>query len=96
MKNVKEITITVEGKDWNNAIDKAFQNKKKDIKIDGFRKGSVTKELYIKKVGIESLFMDAADIAIDTAYKSIDIKEKEKWYVNHQLILKKLIKIIVK
>lgn len=69
MKNVKEVTITVEGKDWEKAIDKAFQNKKKDIKIDGFRKGSVTKELYIKKVGIESLFMDASDAAIEVAYK---------------------------
>ena len=69
MKNVKEITITVEGKDWEKALDKAFQNKKKDIKLDGFRKGSVTKELYIKKVGIESLFMDASDIAIEIAYK---------------------------
>ena len=69
MKNVKEITITVEGKEWEKALDKAFQNKKKDIKLDGFRKGSVTKELYIKKVGIESLFMDASDIAIEIAYK---------------------------
>ena len=69
MKNVKEITITVEGKDWEKALDKAFENKKKDVKIDGFRKGSVTKEIYIKKVGIESLFMDASDIAIEIAYK---------------------------
>lgn len=70
MKNVKEITTTVKGKEWTNAIDKAFNNKKKDIKIDGFRKGAVTKEIFIKKVGIESLFMDACDIAIEDAYKN--------------------------
>ena len=59
MKNVKEVVIEVKGKDWENALDKAFNKKKKDIKIDGFRKGSVTKEIFIKKAGIEALFMDA-------------------------------------
>lgn len=69
MKNVKEITIEVKGKEWEEALDKAFKKKKKDIKIDGFRKGSVTKEIYIKKVGIEALFMDACDICVEDAYK---------------------------
>ena len=76
MKNVKEITVEVKGKDWEAALDKAFNKKKKDIKIDGFRKGSVTKEIFIKKAGIESLFMDAADIVIDTEYKKI-IEDKK-------------------
>ena len=76
MKNVKEITVEVKGKDWENAIDKAFNKKKKDIKIDGFRKGSVTKEIFIKKAGIESLFMDAADIVIDAEYQKVIKDEK--------------------
>ncbi|MCH5166495.1 MAG: trigger factor [Erysipelotrichales bacterium] len=76
MKNVKEITVEVKGKDWESAIDKAFNKKKKDIKIDGFRKGSVTKEIFIKKVGIESLFMDAADIVIDAEYQKVIKDEK--------------------
>lgn len=53
MKNVKEVVIEVKGKDWENALDKAFNKKKKDIKIDGFRKGSVTKEIFIKKQGLK-------------------------------------------
>lgn len=69
MKNVKEITIEVKGKEWESALDKAFDKKKKEVKIDGFRKGSVTKEIFIKKLGIEVLFMDASDIAIEDAYK---------------------------
>ncbi|MCR4581665.1 MAG: trigger factor [Bacilli bacterium] len=68
MKNVHEITITVEGQDWTKAIDKAFNKKKNEVKIPGFRKGTVTKEIYIKKMGIESLFIDASDIAIEDAY----------------------------
>ena len=69
MKNVKEVKITIEGKEWESALDKAFEKKKKEVKVDGFRKGSVPKAVYLKKVGIESLFMDASDIAIEQAYK---------------------------
>ncbi len=69
MKNVKEVKITIEGKEWESALDKAFEKKKKEVKVDGFRKGAVPKAVYLKKVGIESLFMDASDIAIEVAYK---------------------------
>ena len=68
MKNVHEIKITVDGKDWEKAIDKAFNKKKNEVKIPGFRKGTVTKEIFIKKMGIEALFVDASDIAIESAY----------------------------
>lgn len=69
MKNVKEIKIEVKGKEWEEILDKAFNKKKKDIKVDGFRKGSVPKEVFLKKVGIETLFMDACDIAVESSYK---------------------------
>ncbi len=50
MKNVKVVKITVEGEDWEKCIDKSFlKKKKKDIKVDGFRKGAVSKEVYIKR-----------------------------------------------
>ena len=69
MKNVKEIKIEVKGKEWEKALDKAFTKKKKDIRVDGFRKGAVPKEVFLKKVGVEALFMDACDIAMQDAYK---------------------------
>lgn len=69
MKNVKEITIEVKGEDFDKVVDKAFNKKKKDIKLDGFRKGAVTKEVFLKRAGIESLYMDIADIVIDENYK---------------------------
>ena len=70
MKNVKTIKITVDGESWQNCLDKAYDKKKKDIKIDGFRKGAVPKDIYIKKVGVETLFKDACDIAINERYES--------------------------
>ena len=69
-KNVHEIEITIEGKKWEDFLDKAFKAKRKDIKLDGFRKGSVPKEVFLKKVGIESLYMDAIDMAASEAYKT--------------------------
>ena len=74
-KNVVTKKIKIEGKEWEKCLDSAFKKKNKDIKIDGFRKGSAPKEVYIKKFGIESLYMDSVDGAVDKAYKSI-LKEE--------------------
>ena len=71
MKNVKEIEFKVEGKKWEELLDKAFKKKSKDTQVDGFRKGNCPKEVFIKKFGIESLYMEASEMAIDEAYKSV-------------------------
>ena len=71
MKNVKEFETKIEGKAWSDALDKAFNTKKKDLKVDGFRKGNCHKDIYIKKFGIETLFMDAVDNCINDAYHKI-------------------------
>lgn len=78
MKNVKEIKCEVKGKEWQNYLDKAFEKKRKEIKVDGFRKGACPKEVFLKKVGKEALYMDASDLALDAAYKKMikDITEE--------------------
>lgn len=75
MKNVHEIEIKLD-KEWVSALDTIFKKKNKEVKIDGFRKGMAPKELYIKKFGIESLYMDAVDACISVAYKKALEKEK--------------------
>lgn len=72
----KTYTLKMKGKDWSDCIDKAFKNKRKNIKMDGFRKGQVPKEVYIKKYGVESLYMDAVDFAVDILYGNL-IKDEE-------------------
>ncbi len=67
-KNIHEVVIKIDGDVWKNALDKAFNDKKKDAKVDGFRKGKVPKDIYIKKFGIESLFLPAADMVLQDAY----------------------------
>ena len=65
---MKEITSKIEGKEWEEAMDKAFQKANKKAKIDGFRPGKAPKDIFIKKYGKESLMMDAADLSINDAY----------------------------
>lgn len=69
MKNVHTIEIKIEGKDWEKCLDASFKKKNKEVKIDGFRKGTAPKDVYIKKFGLESLYMDAIDKAIEKAYE---------------------------
>lgn len=75
MKNVHEVEIKLD-KEWVSALDTIFKKKNKEVKIDGFRKGMAPKELYIKKFGIESLYMDAVDACISVAYKKALEQEK--------------------
>lgn len=77
MKNVHVIEMKVEGKDWENCLDKAFKKKNKEVKVDGFRKGACPKDIYIKKMGIESLYMDAIDAATEIAYEKAMKDNKE-------------------
>ena len=67
-KNEKKITIKIEGKEWTDALDKAFTKKSKTVKVDGFRKGKVPKNIYLERFGIESLYMDAYEYVVDDAY----------------------------
>ena len=67
-KNEKEIKVELKGKEWEKCLDKAFNKNNKKAKIAGFRPGKAPKDVYIKKYGIESLFMDAADEALNIGY----------------------------
>ena len=68
-KNIHEITVKIEGNDWNGAIDKVFEKKQKTVKVDGFRKGKVPRTIFEKKFGKESLYLDAANDVLPLAYE---------------------------
>ncbi len=63
--------VKLEGKEWKDCLKQAFNKKKKDIKMDGFRKGQVPYDVYVKKMGVEALYMDAVDIAVDVLYAKL-------------------------
>ena len=67
-KNELEIVIKIEGQEGEDALDKAYDKASKKAKIDGFRPGKAPKEIFLKKYGKESLYMDAANISANLAY----------------------------
>ena len=75
-KNVHEVSTKIEGEAWSKALDKAFAEKQKTVKVDGFRKGKVPREIFEKKFGKEALFIDAADMVLQEAY--IKVMEESK------------------
>ena len=74
---MKEIDVRIEGKDWTDLLDHVYEHKKSDIKMDGFRKGNVPKDVYIKKVGIETLYPDAIDHALPNLYEKLLRENKD-------------------
>lgn len=70
-KNVFDVEIKIEKKEFEDAILKAFDKKVSEVKVDGFRKGKVPFDIYVKKFGKQSLYMDAVDILLPDAYKKV-------------------------
>lgn len=69
----KEVSIKIEGKEWKDAIDKAFVEKNKTLTIDGFRKGKAPRNIFEKKYGVESLYGVAVDsLAHEAFHKGIE------------------------
>ena len=67
----KSYSLKLEGKEWEDCLKESYNKKKKDIKMDGFRKGLVPYEIYVKKTGVEALFMDAMDMAVAKLYAQL-------------------------
>lgn len=89
-KNKHEVVTKIEGKEWTDALDKAFTKKQKDVVVDGFRKGHVPRNIYEKKYGKESLYLDAADILVQRAYDKMMEDSKLVPVVQPQVNLKSL------
>lgn len=64
-------TLKLEGKEWKDCLKESYNKKKKEVKIDGFRKGQVPYDVYVKKTGVETLYMDAIDMAVDILYAKL-------------------------
>ena len=76
--NMAKVTIEVEAAKLDNAIKQAFNKKKGQFNVPGFRKGKVPFQLIAKEYGVEIFYEDAANILIPDAYaeamKDIDLE----------------------
>ena len=85
-KSIKEVVVKVEGKEWEEALDKAFKKVSKEKTIAGFRKGKAPKNIYLKHYGVESLFYEASNICVDKAYNKM-IEDNKDLQIAAQPIL---------
>ncbi|MFA6327385.1 MAG: trigger factor, partial [Bacilli bacterium] len=60
------------------------------VKIDGFRQGKAPRDIYEKKLGKESLYMDAIDFALPKAYEKALKQSKLQPIVQPEVDVKKI------
>ena len=77
MNNVKKVVKESKGEIWTKAIKDAYNKIKKDVTVDGFRKGMVPFDMFVSKNGVEPLYNDAIDILLATEYKNTLDEVKE-------------------
>ena len=71
--NKGTLTITVPAKEFEAELDRVFKEVRKDIEVPGFRKGKVPRVIFNQRFGEGSLYNDAINNLIPTAYeKAID------------------------
>ncbi len=70
-ENRHEIAKIVDGEKWKNALKKAYEKNNKKAKIDGFRPGKAPYDVFIKKYGEESLYLEASDYVVEEAFQSV-------------------------
>ena len=67
----QELEFKIEGKEWGNLQDEAFNKLNKDAKIDGFRPGKAPRAMFEKKYGKQEIIFEASDMAIKKEYERI-------------------------
>lgn len=79
MSKNKEILKKVEGSAWNDAIEKAYKKESKNFKVNGFRTGKVPKDIFMKNYGENNLWLAAADLVLEDAYREVieEVKDLE-------------------
>ena len=67
-KSMARLTITVPVEEFEKSVEKAYQRQKKNITLQGFRKGKAPRKMIEKMYGAEIFFEDAANECIQTTY----------------------------
>ena len=68
--NMVKVTMEAEASKLDAAITKAYNKKKNQFNIPGFRKGKVPQKLIEKEYGVEIFYEDAANILIPEVYEA--------------------------
>lgn len=73
-----KLSFVCEAEAYDVALDKAFEKKVKEVKVDGFRPGKLPKDIYMRRFGEASLYDEIIDIIVNEEYvKAIQSKKLE-------------------
>ncbi|WP_246940964.1 trigger factor [Bacillus pinisoli] len=64
------LTVEVDAETVNQGLDAAFKKVVTKVNVPGFRKGKIPRGMFEKRFGVESLYQDALDILLPTAYEN--------------------------
>lgn len=71
-----KLSFTATEEEFVEALDKAFEIKVKDVKVDGFRPGKLPRSVYNQKFGEESLYDEAINQILNNSYVKAIIEKK--------------------
>ena len=66
--NRVELMITVTAAEFAKGLDIAFEKVRKDVSVEGFRKGKIPRAMFEKKFGVEVLYDDAMNAILPEVY----------------------------
>lgn len=64
------LTVEVDAETVNKGLDAAFKKVVTKVNVPGFRKGKIPRGMFEQRFGVESLYQDALDIILPTAYSN--------------------------
>ena len=69
-KNQGTLEFEISREKVEEGLEKAFQRNKNQVSVPGFRKGKVTKAMFMSKFGEEALYQETMDIILPEAYET--------------------------
>ncbi|MDO8530275.1 MAG: trigger factor [bacterium] len=91
-KSQVEIDFELTAEEFQKHIEKALEQLRGHVKMDGFRKGHVPADMVEKQVGQENLLMEAGDLAVKKSYAAFVTEQKIEPIGDPEVQIKKIAK----
>src|ERR1043166_3602224 len=91
-KSEVEIQFELTAQEFEKYFQKGLEHLKSHVKMDGFRKGNVPKEMVEKQVGQENVLMEAGDVAVKEVYPKFVAEQKLEPIGDPEVQIKKIAK----
>jgi len=73
--NKVELTIEITAEEFAKGLDFAFEKVRKDVNVEGFRKGKIPRKMFEQKFGVQALYDDALNHVFPELYTNAILSE---------------------